>query len=178
MFDKIFESKTKQHARHLAWARAHPQEMKALIRKGLVLSDHGNGLQYIGGYHVAAMVWRHHWFWDDTTTTIITSSVSQLINECGYHDFVFAVPSFTETAWGWYEPEEEHPWPESTVNAIYQRYITESQEVVQHYHMDQWYALMEEGCKRLPRSDHAGKEYGNMVRRARRWIRKNPTFKW
>lgn len=173
MFSKIFESKEKQHARHLAWARAHPEEMKALIRKGLVLTNHGDGLKYIGGYYVAAMVWCHHWFWADTTDTIIASSLARL-HDCGYHDFVFAVPSFTDTALC----PDEVPWPESTVTAIYWRYINRSQDVVQHYHMDQWYALMKKWGERLPRSDHAGKEYDNMVRRARRWIRKSGKFKW
>ncbi len=95
MFEKIFESKEKQHARHLAWAKAHPQEMKALIRKCLPLSDHGDGLKYVAAYYAACCVWEHRWFWEDNLKVIISTHADHLL-ECGYHDFVFVIPSFTD----------------------------------------------------------------------------------
>ncbi len=171
MFEKIFESKEKQHARHLAWAKAHPQEMKALIRKCLPLSSHGTGLKYVAAYYAACCVWEHRWFWEDNLRVIITTHADQLL-ECGYHDFVFAIPSFTDTVM---YPDLE-PWPESTVNAIYYRYITASQETVKHYHMDQWDALLEAQWEKDRKNMR--RNYDEIVFKFRRYVRKSPKFKW
>lgn len=178
MFEKILESEQAQHARHVKWAKEHKDEMKALILDGLKKSSGGTVSAYTAGYQYAVMTWQHRWFWDDSTKVIITHSVKQL-HDCCFTDYVFIVPAFTDAELFPTE-EEKYPWNDFTVESIYLRYINNGQEVVKHWHMGQWKALIDMEIQKHPCGPRRFAEvYQGIVKRMRRHIRKpHAKFKW
>ncbi len=179
MFEKIFETEEAQHARHVAWAKAHPEEMKALILAGLRKTSRGPVGKYGTAYQYAVMVWQHRWFWDDSPIVLIDHTLAHM-RDCRFTDFIFVVPAWTDEEI-FPDEEKKFPWTKAMAESIYHRYITCSQDVVKHYHMDQWKKLIEEKRQLHPCGSprRRAEMYETIVKHLRRYIRRPHTkFQW